>query len=262
MRTNYHTHTSRCGHAALVPDAQYVEQAIESGYKVLGFSDHTPWCYTNGFENPTVRMSLSMLPDYLESIRGLRRKYGDQIEIFVGLECEYFPDFMDWLRQTRAEVDYLILGNHFGRSEYPGSTRFFEASRPEELKEYADETIAGMRTGLYSYLAHPDTVFSHYPVFDEAAQECASRLCAAAKELDLPLEYNLYGVDKRERQAFRGLGYPAADFWQMAAEFGCTAIVGVDAHKPEHLAKTERYDAAREYLNGLGMNVLERLSFR
>ena len=40
MLANYHTHTPRCGHA-IGSERQYIERAIEEGFKVLGFSDHT-----------------------------------------------------------------------------------------------------------------------------------------------------------------------------------------------------------------------------
>ncbi len=38
---NYHTHTSRCGHAG-GSDEEYVQAAIKAGYQILGFSDHAP----------------------------------------------------------------------------------------------------------------------------------------------------------------------------------------------------------------------------
>ena len=41
MFANYHTHTTRCNHAAGT-DREYVEYAIRSGIKILGFADHTP----------------------------------------------------------------------------------------------------------------------------------------------------------------------------------------------------------------------------
>lgn len=43
---NYHTHTTRCGHAC-GRDEDYVIQAIRNGYKKIGFSDHMP--YKNGY---------------------------------------------------------------------------------------------------------------------------------------------------------------------------------------------------------------------
>ena len=48
---NYHTHTSRCGHAGGT-DEEYVLAAIEAGWQVLGFSDHMPWPYESGFTSP------------------------------------------------------------------------------------------------------------------------------------------------------------------------------------------------------------------
>ena len=44
MKTNYHTHTTRCHHAT-GSDEEFVLSAIKGGYQELGFSDHTPWKY-------------------------------------------------------------------------------------------------------------------------------------------------------------------------------------------------------------------------
>lgn len=42
MKTNYHTHTTRCMHA-VGDDEDYVRSAIKGGFQELGFSDHGPW---------------------------------------------------------------------------------------------------------------------------------------------------------------------------------------------------------------------------
>lgn len=262
MLTNYHTHTVRCGHAAQMPDEDFVRAALESGFSVLGFSDHTPWPYKSGFENRGIRMTIEQLPEYLASIRALREKYEGQIEIRIGLECEYFPEYLDWLRETRREVDYLILGNHYALTDETKTTYFGASTRPEQLEEYARCTILGMQTGLFSCLAHPELVLMNYPVFDEAAHACAVRLCGEAKRLELPLEYNLLGAYRRERDDFRGLGYPCDAFWRIAAQIGCSAVIGFDAHWPQRLRELERYHRARDFLESLGVKIVERLEFR
>ena len=38
---NYHSHTERCGHAWGTDD-EFVLAAIDAGFQVLGFSEHTP----------------------------------------------------------------------------------------------------------------------------------------------------------------------------------------------------------------------------
>ena len=50
MHTNYHTHTYRCHHA-FGTEREYIEKAIEAGFTVLGFSDHTPQFYRTDYYN-------------------------------------------------------------------------------------------------------------------------------------------------------------------------------------------------------------------
>ena len=52
MIANYHTHTYRCRHGKGT-DREFIEQAIASGLKVLGFSDHCPWVYDTDYVSKT-----------------------------------------------------------------------------------------------------------------------------------------------------------------------------------------------------------------
>ena len=88
MKTNYHTHTTRCMHA-VGDDEDYVRSAIKGGFQELGFSDHGPWKYHTDFVSD-IRMLPEDLPEYIESIRALKEKYRNQISIKIGLEYEYF----------------------------------------------------------------------------------------------------------------------------------------------------------------------------
>lgn len=257
--TNYHTHTWRCLHASQVSDKEYVENAVKAGFSVLGFSDHTPWPYKSNHVSKRERMTVSQLEEYFSSVQALKEEYADRIEIRMGLECEYFPEFMGWLRDVRPKVDYLILGNHFGLSDEHDEPYYGTAEGAGVVEEYTTYTLAGMGTGLFDCLAHPELPFANHMVYDEEAQTCARMICREAKAIDMPLEYNLYGTVKQDAGKQKGLGYPAKEFWQAAAEYGCTAIVGVDAHKPEHMLDVERYKRAREYLESLNMKVIETI---
>ena len=70
MRTNYHTHTTRCLHAT-GSDEEFVLSAIKGGYQELGFSDHTPWKYHTDYVSD-IRMTPEELPEYVESLRSKR----------------------------------------------------------------------------------------------------------------------------------------------------------------------------------------------
>ena len=107
MKTNFHTHTIRCHHAS-GSDEEYVKAAIGAGYQVLGFADHSPWKFSTDYVSH-MRMTVGAeFQDYLKSIRGLREKYRDQIDIRLGLECEYFPPYMDWLKKQIKKEKLMI----------------------------------------------------------------------------------------------------------------------------------------------------------
>ena len=264
---NYHTHSWRCMHARGTEE-EYVQRAVEQGYAVLGFSDHTPWPYESGFVSG-MRMRLDQFEDYRRTVLALREKYAGVIEIPLGLECEAFPKYTEWLRDFKAQyLDYVLLGNHYDTCDegdhgllYPaGGFYFGRCTRPEQVIRYGQRTLAGMQTGLYDCLAHPDLFMHTYPRFDAECRAVSVDLCQAARALDLPLEFNLLGLSRSGADYERGWqGYPCPDFWQIAAETGCTAIIGCDAHDPEFLRKRHYVDEAREALDLLGMKVIDRL---
>ena len=88
MIASYHTHTFRCLHAN-GEDEEYVKAAIAEGIKILGFSDHAPIPYTNGYKSG-IRMTPDETDGYFSSIISLREKYADKIAIHIGFEAEYY----------------------------------------------------------------------------------------------------------------------------------------------------------------------------
>ena len=240
---NYHTHTWRCQHAGGAEE-DYVRAAIDAGFVVLGFSDHTPWPYDSDFVSG-MRMRLDQLEDYLDTVQGLREKYAGQILIPVGLECEAFPKYMGWLADLKARsLDYLILGNHYDLRDDADHDRFDDAggfyfgrcTRPAHVRRYV------------------------YRRFDADCAAAARDICQAAVALDIPLEYNLLGIQYHARFEERNvLGYPCPRFWEIAAECGCRAIVGFDAHQPEHLRRRDLFENGLNFLWGLGIDTLYRL---
>ena len=264
---NYHTHTWRCQHARGTEE-QYVRNAIAAGYAVLGFADHTPWPYQSDFVSG-MRMRLDQFADYRQTVLRLREAYAGQIEIPLGLECEAFPEYTPWLRDLKAEcLDYILLGNHYDFTDegdhyamHPsGGFYFGRATRPEEIRRYAERTLDGMRTGLYDYVAHPDLFLHAYPRFDAECRAVSRDLCQAARDLHLPLEYNLLGVMRGPADRARGwLGYPCGEFWEIAAETGCDAIIGLDAHDPDAVLRTDLFEGARRTLEALHLRVLNAL---
>lgn len=259
MRTNYHTHTPRCKHASGT-EAEYCERAIAHNYAVLGFTDHCPWPYENGFVS-TYHMDVDELDGYVAAVKRVREDFAGRLEVHLGLECEYFPAYMNWLREKKEElgVEYLILGNHFDSTD-DGGQYFGRCRDKAQLRRYVDMCVRGLETGLYSCFAHPDLFLRAYVGFDSDCRALSRELCQASKQLGIPMEYNLLGFINCRKKAEDELGYPCRAFWETAAEVGVDCIVGTDAHSPDRFDNDAAWDDAAALLDGLGLHRLTRLA--
>lgn len=253
MFHNYHTHTARCNHASGL-DHEYVEQAIASGMKTLGFSDHAPYIFPDGQYPSEHRMRVDELFEYAESVRSLAKEYEKDIRILCGFELEYYPDYhtdeMAFLRQIKP--DYLILGQHFLGNEYSllSSSRSLRGN-DLGLVAYVSQVIAGLATGDFNYLAHPDVAGNHFSA--ETTDREYRRLCRAAKRFGVPLEINLLGIRSKRH-------YPSESFFRIAAEEGNEVIFGTDAHDPFDVCDKISEARALEMVKTLGLTLLEKLN--
>lgn len=258
---NLHSHTVRCQHARGTEE-EYILRAIDCGMDCLGFADHTPWPYKSDFV-ADMRMRIDELDDYLGTLRRLRDKYSDKIRVMIGLECEAFPEFYPWLAEIREkeQLDYFLLGNHYDTTDENSSGDYFgRCCTPQVMRRYMETTIAGMESGLFLYLCHPDLPLHRYPFFDSAAEEMSRRICETAKRLNMPLEYNLLGMKRNPRSRELGyIGYTSDEFWKIAAEVGNVAVIGTDAHTPEEVDCAQLFYQARHKLQELGIDVIDRI---
>lgn len=249
MFANYHTHTTRCNHAAGT-DREYVEYAIRSGIKILGFADHTPLP-----DSALVGMGPEDLPGYVASIAALREEFKNEIELHIGLELEYdpkrFDSQVDFLK--KAGVEYLILGQHilFG---YPGEPHMHIPTDDERLFDYHCGLIReAMDTGKITYVAHPDSF--HFTGSKQIYDKHIRPLCRHANRLNIPLEINLLGL-RTDRY------YPREHFWQIAGEEGCQVILGCDAHEPQSFLDTKGPEKAAVWIRNYQLNVIDTVDLR
>lgn len=227
---NLHTHTKRCQHA-VGEDRAYVEQAIQAGMKLFGFSDHVPYPFKNGYES-YMRMPMAELEGYVDSLIRLRKEYEKDIKILIGFEAEYFPELFDELLDSFKPypIDYLIMGQHFLNIEAPGNYIGNPFSDEGRLKSYISQVIEGLSTGCFTYLAHPDLP---YFTGDAGAYETQmARLCCYAKAHHIPVEVNVLG-------AAEGRHYPNETFIRTAKAAGCDFVLGWDSHNPNVFTDAE-----------------------
>ena len=248
MIANFHTHTPRCRHA-VGTEEEYVRCALEAGMQTLGFSDHAPYPFPAGYYS-TFRMYPDELPDYVAAVETVRRRYGHQIAIPMGVEAEYYPKFFrDMVSMMRDHgIEYMLLGQHMLYDEMEGISTAPATADAALLRQYCNQTIDAIYTGLFTYFAHPDIMnFAGDPAI---YRQEMGRLCRAAKACDLPLEINLLGLSL-------GRQYPNEAFWRIAAEEGCKVVLGVDAHKPEALLDPVPEQKAKELASRFGLELQE-----
>lgn len=248
---NYHTHTTRCKHAR-GSERDYIEAAIAAGMKILGFADHVPCPFTDGFVSG-IRMDMKDAADYVTKIRKLQEEYADRIQILVGFEAEYMPQYFDEQIAHFDElgIDYMIMGQHFLASEQQGPYTGARTESEEFLTEYVDRVIAGMKTGRFVYLAHPDLV--NYRGDSAIYEREIRRMCEALKELHIPLEINLLGLLEHKH-------YPREEFWEIAGSVGNDVILGIDAHWPEQIGDMNSYHEALKLVQKYHLHLIDQLN--
>jgi len=228
----FHTHTKRCGHAQ-GEDEEYVLEAIKNGFKVVGFSDHIMY---PDFDQPHVRGNFSLLQDYVDSITNLKEKYKDKIQILLGFEAEFYPNYMDYYKELfeKYHFDYMILGEHFLLQDGGGMVYACTLDAKDYIDEYLYLIEEACKTGMFTYIAHPDLFVGMFPKFNEECEGYARRVCEIAEKYQMPVEINLHGLFYHHSEH---LDYPCEDFWRITKEYNLQYCIGIDAHNPNEFTK-------------------------
>lgn len=251
MDYNYHTHTFRCGHASGTEE-EYIKRAIDCGIKYMGFADHVPLMFSDGYETG-FRVPVERAKEYVSTISSLREKYKGKIDIKIGFEMEYYPDLFDKMLSDVISygAEYLILGEHFSDAEYPDAIQ--HSAKPsdseEKLKTYVNRVIEGMKTGAFTYVAHPDMI--NFTGNISIYLEQMRKICIASRESGIPLEINCLGIrDNRH--------YPNMLFWKIAGEEQCPVTFGFDAHDAPSAFDSESVPKAEEMVKKYNLNYIGR----
>ena len=243
MKHNYHSHTVRCGHA-IGTEREYIENGIRNGLITIGFSDHSPYTFWKGRDGG-LEVNRELASDYLFTLGVLRQEYREthpEIRIPIGLELEYFPEVFESTLQVMIGLS----------SDTPGYTGMPDDSE-KRLAAYVSSVIAGMESGRFTYLAHPDLI--NFTGADVVYEKHMREICIAAKELSVPLEINLLGLHEHRN-------YPNDLFWNMVRETGNLVVMGCDAHAPERVGNPELIAEGEAFAVRYGLEVLDELVLR
>lgn len=268
LKANYHTHVVLCGHAVGMTE-DYVTKAISLGYTSLGMSDHgpigrnmmSPAEFDKNWLNK--QMDLKIFEEvYLPDVLAAKDKYKKEINVYVGLEIEYIPEYHEHFAMLRSKLDYLNYAGHFFYHEGKNYNGFEEVTY-KNVAGYAQTAKKAIESGLYAMMVHPDVFMHKYKdvngenKWDEHCEAAAKVIIEAAVENNVYLEINcggLYKVTAASAQPGE-YGYPRRQFWELASKYkDLNVVIGADAHDPKQLEAKE-INIARELAKKLNITV-------
>jgi histidinol-phosphatase (PHP family) len=260
IKTNYHTHNELCNHASGSPE-DYILTAIENGYEVIGMSDHC------AMPNPSFyRVSFEELKKYLEEVEILKEKYKNKIKVLNGLEVDFFSELMPLMKYYYENTDYIILAVH--TLECNGENVYFHSSYgltdENKLEKYKKIVVEGIKTNLFSFVAHPDIFMHGLSEVTDKHREVMEEICKVAAEYDVPLEYNANGLRRIEYNNFkREMCYPNKELFLITKKYNCKVIINGDCHDPKYLKSDDKYmNLAYKEVEEMGLNLVTEIRTR
>jgi histidinol-phosphatase (PHP family) len=242
---DYHTHTSRCGHADGNAKA-YVLAARTKGLAAVGISDHLPLLPE---ADTSIAMDLSDLDDYVQEIQELKARFPGYV--LLGIEADYRPGTIARVAELLGNYpfDYVLGSVHylgewgFDQSQYASG---FDARDIDEIyREYFELVGDSAETKLFTMVAHVDLVkkFGHRP--HSSLQVDHDRLARRLAAAGVVVELNTAGLHKPVEEI-----YPSLPLLRSlrAHEVGIT--FGSDAHEPAHVGRD--FAAATELARSAG----------
>ncbi len=238
-----HAHTPLCGHASGEP-GDYAAAAARRGLKGIVITCHNPM--PEGYSART-RMAAEQFGDYQAMVARAQAEFAGEVDVRLGLECDYLPEFEPWLRQqlASAPLNYVLGSVHAPYAEY--RSRFWTGDLMAFWQGYFGHLAQAAETGLFDCLAHPDLVKIMEPErWDPDAclpwiEASLDRIAATG----VAIEHNTSG---RRKAPFEF--YPGDAFLRGAIERGIPIVVGADAHQPERVGAD--FEEALDRLAAMG----------
>ena len=227
MRVDLHNHTPLCNHAEGTPK-EFVLKAINEGINIFGFSDHNPMDFDKNY-----RMSFEDMASYEAEILNLKDEFKEQIDIRLGYEVDFLPNYMD-KSVLNANVDYLIGSVHFINEwgfDNPEFIGRWKGADIDYLYEQYFNAIKDMaNSGYFQIVGHLDLikVFGYKPKKD--IRLVAKEAIKAIKKANMAVELNARGYTKPINEQ-----YPSKKLLELCKELDIPITFGSDAHKVEDI---------------------------
>lgn len=262
--SNFHTHCRFCD--GIGEPEEYVKKAIELGFHAIGFSSHSPVHFATSWN-----MEWSALKEYVDIINGLKEKYKEDIQVYVGIEAEYFSREIINIAPKFLGVEYTIGSVHFMKSTVTGEYLSIDGP-PQEYEAIVRDIYKGdVKAFIKGYyrliremiITNPPDIIGHLDLirknnkdnmyFDESEQWYKDEVIDTLKviaESNCILEINTGGIAR----GYLTTPYPSTWILEQCKVLNIPLTLNSDAHSPKYL--DTHYKEVIEVLRNIGIKEL------
>jgi len=239
-----------------------IKAAIQKGGGSIGFSEHSYVSFDEEYS-----MSIEDTPKYISEIIALKKKYEDSIDVFLGIEMDYFtnkvPEGMEYVIGTahHVEIDenYITVDGAFGHLEQMNNEYF--GGDYLALAESYFSTMANVidKTGA-DIVGHFDLIAKHnldgrmfdetHPRYVKAALSAMENILEKCKIFEVNTGA-MYRLGKTEP-------YPSVYLLKELYKRGGEVTLSSDSHKAKSLYY--KFDEMRDLIISCGFKHIKRLT--
>lgn len=266
MSSNYHTHCRFCD--GIGEPEEYIEQAMKKNVSALGFSCHGPAPFQTGWT-----MSDEAADKYLAAIDRLKDRYQNRIELYKGMEIDYFAgDTRNIFR--KYTLDYIIGAIHYVSGDTGGKYYSIDGDRDAFEETLNIGSGSSMKKLAFRYYETLLDMLQHNRIdilahFDLLKKNNAGQQYFSEKEpwyihlvkdvlqkvsrYPVLIEVNTGGIAR----GFMENIYPSEWIIRECKKLDIPIILNSDAHLPENI--DFYFDEAKEIIKASGYTELWEL---
>jgi len=240
---NFHSHCNFCdGRASMETFVQY---AISKKLTKYGISSHAPVSFETRWA-----MKEDDLSEYVQEFNRLKIKYADKIELYLGLEVDYFPNEKDAIFNSVKDIplDYRIGSIHF-IDNYEDGTRWiidgnahafkmateviYDNDVKRIVKRYFELSEEMIEKTSFDIIGHMDKIipnvsqYVEFDINDKWYKDLMSSILTLIKEKDVIIEINTKALLNR------GMTFPNQLFFKQIHEMKIPIMINSDCHYPD-----------------------------
>ena len=253
---DYHVHTALCYHASGTMEA-YIRRAVEIGLSEICFLDHL----TMQPSAPNLSMTPPEVPLYVQALQRFKHQYQGNIQVKIGLEIDFNPQFIDLFQEIIASYPFDVIG---GALHFPGGVNIVSRSSDwcngSVDADYASSLFLEQLHHMLEYdyfdmVCHLDLLKKFGWQSDGSFDNNLDGILTTVKNKDLTVEINTGGYDHALQEP-----YPAPHIINRCREKGIPITLGSDAHSPDAVGR--HYDKALPLLKAAGYRHLATFTRR